>query len=448
MSSEKIRVSPELNGHGYPASWDDGPGEKDRILLRWGDRLLTFKAPEIAEELGLDLAVDDVKYRRIECQGEDCGSYLAIGASTTKDHPYGAMKAAMSSASRSLAKVAALDEKVFISQEEHINFQFMTLTFPPELQKITEAEAWRVFKRFWRGPKKKPGKKKAEDGNGARWRCFRERNFGAAANFHFWHTKNPLGERFAHFHINLAMLGVTIKSESEAAVLPSPIKTLPLNQDSREKIEDKKKRKVKPPGRVVRSLEVEFKPEKGYLSHSQVRQAWADAITAELGYKFDEKKELSEQLVANLDYYNLGYPGGMGKPPGKAQLLHNLKYATRRVVADMGCAANKAGWTGRYLERLTARARIDPGGMLALWRSQNRTRTYGWWRRMKTITGDVEASSRCPICGDRTKYLGDVPLSQVDLQNCEFIILGKRGKVKRTASAPSWLRVLVAERGG
>lgn len=438
-----------------------------RLVLHWRDRLLLFRFPE-GEKLGLDLRAEVKGYNVFECP--NCEEYITLDANVGKDHPYRAMKSAMSAASRALAKLESVDRKAFEKTGRHIPFHHLVLTFPSKLRGIDEKTAWKVFKVFWKGlgkdeftvgeaarllgmPKEElkekvdKGEVKVEERQGPkrkvrripkkevirllRWggefveRSPGERGWGASVNLHSWSSKNPEkfldGERHLHFHVILGM--ATVDGDS---VVPEP---------------------------------------NGWLDLEGIRQAWARAIEEVTGYKFDKDQGLRYQLDVHLaGYFTLGNGNG------RAKLLHDLKYSARRWIVDLamktieracedltdeedgssrGSAAEEDAEEGaEFLSwKLTLEHNTPPtpGNVerfLDLWRAPNRAHTFGWWCRLKTLAGEVELRSRCPICGGPVEYLGRVELEEVwDFE--EVILVGKRGEVRKLPRAPGWFLDLV-----
>jgi len=413
--------------------------ETDRLVLHWRDRLLKFHSSK-AEELGLDLGVEIKDFRVYDCPS--CGKYLTVDASVGGDHPHRAMKSAMSSASRALAKLEKLDQRVHERTGRRIVFQHIILTFPPELRGIDEETAWACFKVFWEGLKSEytigeaakvlgltkeelkekidRGEVEVEERSGKRGRTikritreevlrlkgllghddkylrksFKERGWGAWVNLHTWSSKNPegllRGERHLHFHVILAMVKV--------------------NDDG--------------------SFEL---PSTGWIDMDALRVAWAWAIERVTGYGFNWEEDLRHRLdVRPNSYFTL-------EGEGRAKLLHNLKYATRKWNVDLAMKAVEEhdGDGDYFLEELTATENFED-----LWRASNKARAFGWWRRLRRLLGeDIEVEKRCPVCGGVVRYLGKVRVEDVRIN--EIIFVEKRGRVRKLPHTPGWLLDLV-----
>ncbi|RLG29317.1 hypothetical protein DRN97_12065 [Methanosarcinales archaeon] len=437
-----------------------------RLVLHWRDRLLLFRFPE-GEKLGLDLRAEVKGYNVFECP--NCGEYITLDVEVGGDHPYRAMKSAMASASRALARLERLDQKVQKATGERITFQHVILTFPPALRGLSEEKAWEVFRAFWEGLKSEytlgeaskllgmskeelkekidRGEIKAEEKPGKRGtirritreeilrfrgfkvpedeeedeehdetkylrKSFKERGWGAWVNFHTWSSREPWkllkGERHLHFHVVLAMLGVKDDGSFEL-------------------------------------------PRTGWIDMDALRVAWAWAIEQVTGYRFDWNEDLKHQLDVRPDsYFTL-------KDKGRAKLLHELKYSTRRWAVDFAMRAIESENVSsrspgpEFLScRLTSQENSpDPGtgnvkeGFLDLWRAPNKARAFGWWRCLRGLLGEeIEAKKRCPVCGDVVRYLGKLGWNEVT-DFSEIVLVGKKGRVLKLPRAPGWFLDLI-----
>lgn len=264
-----------------------------------------------------------------------------------------------------IKKLLALRE---IAKLDDFKVAVVIPTFPRELSEWLSRQphgtemAWRLFNRFWANVYSKL----EDDSNGQ----------AAYVNLHTWKTEEPT---IPHFHFHAAIPNYCLAESADI-----------LDPDGHQGYEFKKKAWHKQRG----GTEVPF-TDKGL----DAIKWWWHALLVKFAIRHGVREFVPgdwQDIDVFVDFVS------WADEVGKAKLMNKLNYQSRHWIEDY------ARYSSNHLD--------CPEPPVWLEGYNNATRTFGWWKHLKSLTAGVElgkAEVLSPVTGEAMKYVGALDTNEL-----------------------------------
>lgn len=260
-------------------------------------------------------------------------------------NPYKSFKVSMSTVSRTMRLLEALDLEFVYS---------LVLTFPKEIsnQYLETPEPYKIDIRLKK--------------------CFKEfvkwlrstcgGQIGLNANLHIWSSMKPLNPH-SHFHV-LLLDRIIQKDGKEDQIKPFWF----MKQNDRTK-----------------------KWEETTLL-SSIKKKWTEIVNSEFETQY-------QTIDLRIEFVELKKKDGSQNETGHRKLINKLKYNRRRPISDISLY---------YLFNRFSCNEIDDEFAEHLVHYKNKTSIFGYWNRMKKHVKksiEIDKDVRCPICDEPLIYV-------------------------------------------